>query len=193
MVAFSEAYHNTAPKGSLLRAVAALLNRLALDNLNSVFIAAGCATATTTSKAKFANTVTYMTDGAFHSLTTQDNFWTPNGPVLNAGATVVTANKYLLCVNSAGAATVVAGNPAPTLAAVTFTATPDALAIFGVLSVVTNAATTFTPGTTLLGAGGITSTFNDGPGLNLTPILADMTSGAEILEANGGNTQFYLG
>jgi hypothetical protein len=193
MVAFSEAYHNTAPKGSLLRAVAALLNRLCLDNLNSVFSAAGCITATTTSKAKFVNTTTYMTDGAFHSLAATDNFWTPNGPVLNSTATVVQANKYLLCVNAAGAATVVAGNPAPTLAQVTFTSSPDALAVFGVLSVVTNATTTFTPGTTLLGAAGITSTFNDGPGLNLTPLLADMASGAEILEANGGNTQFYLG
>lgn len=190
MAAFAEAYHNTAPKGSLLRAVACLLNRVVLDNLNGVFTAAGCAQATTTTQVKTTNSTTFMTDGTFRTAKgATDNFWTLTGSVVP----VSSFQKWLLCVNSAGAASVIAGNPAATANAVTFSTANDGVAVFGVCQVATDATHTFTPGTTALNAAGITATFSDGPGLALFPIVADMTSGGEILEANGGNTQFYLG
>jgi hypothetical protein len=46
-------------------------------------------------------------------------------------------------------------------------------AIFAVLTVATNASTTFVPGTTLLGAAGITATYQDGIDPTLFPILAN--------------------
>lgn len=135
-----------------------MTNAQSLLIANEALTAAGCATATTTSKAKTVNTLTFKIDGAFYSLSATDNFWTLTGGVV----AVSSFQKWLLCVNSAGTASVIPGVAAATAAAVTFPAPPQGVCIAGVLTVATDATHTFTPGTTLLGAAGITATFIDG-------------------------------
>jgi hypothetical protein len=73
---------------------------------------------------------------------------------------------WALCINAAGAASVVQG---PTNQASTTVWTPAPanlipadLCIVGIVKVSLTATTVFTPGTTLLGAGGVTTTYVDG-------------------------------
>jgi hypothetical protein len=138
--------------------VRTLANTLALIIANDTLTAAGCATATTTSQVKTAATLTYLIDGAYKTKGATDNFWTL------AGVTVPVASfqKYYLLIDGSGAASVVQGVPASTAAGVVLPFPPQSKAIVGVLTVATDATHTFTPGVTLLGATGITATYNDG-------------------------------
>lgn len=136
-----------------------LANAHILIAANSVGGAAGCATATVTSKVKTVNSVAYRIDGAFKTaIAGTDNFW------ILSGTTVAVAmfQKYLLLVDAAGTASIVEGIQASTAAGVVLPTPPQSKSIFGVLIVATDATHTFVPGTTLLGAAGITATYIDG-------------------------------
>ena len=138
-----------------------VVNRLV--NLQDAFhnraqLSAGLATATVTSQVKTVTAATdYIVDGVLLSKAATDNFWTLTGATFAAGL----SNKWLLLVNAAGAASVAIGTPAATLAAVVLPAIPASKAVFAVLNVV-NATNPFIPGTTLLGAAGVTATYTQG-------------------------------
>jgi len=126
---------------------------------NSVAGKASVATATTTSQVKTTNQVDFFINGSVFRKAATDNFWTLTG----ATVAISSWQKWLLCVDSAGAATVVIGTPSTvSAAAVGLPAVPAGKSVFGVLTVATDASHTFVPGTTLLGAAGITATFVDG-------------------------------
>jgi hypothetical protein len=120
---------------------------------------AAIAIATVTSQVKTVNSVSFAVDGALFTKAATDNFWTLTGAVL----AISSWNKWLLCVDSAGTASVVIGTPSTvSAAAVGLPALPTSKSVIGVLTVATNGSTTFTPGTTLLGAAGITATLVNG-------------------------------
>jgi hypothetical protein len=123
-----------------------------------------CATATTTSKVKTTNACTLVNAGAVNALAATDNFWTLTGGDL----AVSSFRRYLLCADASDAASVIASTDAATAAACRFPNLPaNGVAIVGVLTVATDATHTFTPGTTLLGAAGITATYIDGIDINV--------------------------
>lgn len=135
------------------------VNNLTLMVANHVgAAAAGIIVATTTTKVKFVNTVTYRFEGVNTTLAAADNFWTLNGPTVP----ISSFQKWLLCVDSAQAAFAIPGVPASTAAGVTFGALPNGYAIFGGVQVATDATHTFIPATTAIGATGITTTYWDG-------------------------------
>lgn len=125
---------------------------------NSVAGKAGVATGTTTSKVKTANQVDFFINGSVFRKAATDDFWTLTGSTV----AISSFQKWLLCVDSSGAASVVIGTAASTAAGVVLPALPANKSVFGVLTVATDASHTFIPGTTLLGAAGITATYVDG-------------------------------
>jgi hypothetical protein len=135
-------------------------NQLALLMANQSFTNAAIATATVTSQVKTTATLTYWIDGSFATnLSATDNFWTL------AGTTVAASSwqKYMLMVNSSGTASVLQGTQSTvSAAAVQLPYLPQSLTCVGVLTVATDATHTFVPGTTLLGATGITATYVNG-------------------------------
>lgn len=157
-----------APSGGIDRTVFDSVKRLVLLRDNACLAAAGTAAATTASKVKTVNTVTYLIDGQFKSLAGTDNFWTLTGTTLTAGQ----SNKWLLCVDGSGTASVVEGILASTVAGVTFAdvtgsdghiypSPGPSKCVVGQLTVTCNSST-FVPGTTLLSAGTITVVYRDG-------------------------------
>jgi|SRR5215471_4687360 len=186
------AHAANAMRGSLERAGVEQGNALTVATLSRALTAAGCATATTTSKVKTANTLNYTVKGQLYTKAATDNFWTPAG--LNVGPSLF--QKYLLLIDTAGAASVQEATPAATAALVGWTNVSqisrfapiiavcgDTKAIVGVLTVATNASTTYTPGTTLLGAAGITATYIDGMDQSIVPLLGDSLGN---IVGNGG-------
>jgi hypothetical protein len=167
----------------MMRRAIALINALALSCLNAVYSAAGVATATVTSQVKTVNTLTYTIFGKFFSKAGTDNFWTLSGAVVQKSS----FQKYLLLIDSAGAASVQEGVQSTISAAkvawtnVNRQSDVGALiavlnagkAIAGILTVATDAVTTFTPGTTLLGAAGITATYQDGDDQTLLALIGN--------------------
>lgn len=120
---------------------------------------AACATATVTSQAKTTNQVDFSIDGAVKRKAAADNFWTLTGGVL----AISSWQKWILCVDASGVASVVIGTASTvSAAAVGLPVLPASKSVFGTLTVATSGAVTFTPGTTLLGAAGITASFVDG-------------------------------
>lgn len=155
----------------------ALINRLIRMWLNQCLTDVGSAVGTTTSKAKTVATATYTIDGEFKTKAATDDFWTLAGTVVAVGS----FQKYLLLIDGAGAASVLEGVQALTAAAVVLPAPPDSKSILAVLTVATDATHTFTPGTTLLGAAGITATFVDGIDPSMLPTIADALTGVVVL------------
>lgn len=134
------------------------------------YVTAGIAIGTTTSKIKTVAAIQYCINGfIFAKAATDDLFvFTTVAPIQQA----LTTCYYLLCLDAAGASVVVNGVPMLTasITATNFPTVPetplDANGLptacpIGIAKVVTAAATTFTPGTTLLGAAGITTTLKD--------------------------------
>lgn len=143
---------------------------------NSVAGKAQVATATVTSQVKTTNQVDFFCSGSVFRKAATDNFWTLTGGVL----AISSWRKYALVVDNAGTATVVAGTDSTVSAAAAgLPALPAGKCVFGILTVATNGATTFTPGTTLLGAAGITATYVDG----LDPLYLSSSSLANAIAA----------
>lgn len=185
-MAFTTAnYIDTGPRGSLIRGAAELGNALGAYGLSRALTAAGCATGGTTTKAKTAATLTYTVAGTFYSKNATDDFWTLSGTAVAAASW----QKYLLLIDTAGAASIQEGMQSKVAAASVvwtniaayskwaafLTALGSTKAIAGVLTVATDATHTFTPGTTALDAAGITATFIDGIDQSILPLLAGPT------------------
>lgn len=129
------------------------------------------ATATVTSQVKTTATTQLFLNGVPKSLTATDNLWTLTGGNLAAGS----VRAYLLLWDGTSATTVVTvqasndlvaanfGSVALALAALRFSALPPTgTGIVGILNI-SNVTNPFIPGTTLLGAAGVTATYVDGP------------------------------
>ena len=121
--------------------------------------AAGLTEGTNAATFKTANTLTYTSNGVFKSKNATDNL------TFSAGHTALAASQACLFgvwINAAGTVStsqgpiVAAGDPCPVPGA------PAAnLTLVGLIKVTTDASTTFTPGTTDLGAAGITDAYSD--------------------------------
>lgn len=131
------------------------------------FSKAGVAIGGTASKVKIAAPngagVDYAIDGILYHKADTDDFWTLSGSVLAVSSSII----YLLCINAAGTMSIVEGTAVLT-ADITSGKKPlnwpqpgAAVCPLGAVRVDTNASTTFTPGTTLLSAAGITDTYYD--------------------------------
>lgn len=135
-----------------------------------------CATGTTTSKVKTTATTQLWVNGVVKSLTATDDLWSLVADAANTLA-IGSVRRYLLLWDGASATTVVSvqasndkqigtgtgqfATSALARAACRFYKIPTGLAIVGILDIV-NLTNVFTPGTTLLGAAGVTATYIDG-------------------------------
>jgi hypothetical protein len=159
-----------------------LYNRLALLTLNAALSTATPTAGTTTSRARTTAASTYTIDGIFKAKASTDNLFdlTPLAASVVGNAAKAQHNIYLLVLDAAGAATVVAGTPADTLAAVTLPAVPDGKCIIGYVNVSVAAGSVFTPGTTALAtAGAYTVSFGDGFPVQYLPLLTGPSGLAE--------------
>lgn len=187
----SAKYRERGGRDSLERAGVWQSNALVLFGLSSALGACGAAIATTTTKVKSVNATAYRVGGQQYTKAGTDNLWTLSGSVVPASS----FQKYALMIDDAGAATVQEATPSQaSAAAVTWENVVAAAktnpknpyaalisllngsrAIFATLTIATNASTTFTPGTTALGAAGIAATYTDGIDPALLPLLANGT------------------
>lgn len=161
--------------------------------LNMPLSSGAIAIATTTTKVKTAATITYSINGQPLSLSATDNFWTLAGAVVAASSW----QKYLLLVDASGTASIQEATQSLISAAAVSYANISGLGkwaplltilnagkiIAGFLTVATDATHTFTPGTTALGATGITTTYTNWMDPYLTPLLANQTG---VLMGIGG-------
>ena len=165
------------------RGTAQATNAFGVYELSKALTAGGITTATVTSKAKSANTITFTVGGQFYSLAASDNFWVLSGTVVAAAS----FQKYLLLVDTAGTMSIQEGVQSTVNAAGVAWTNISAVSpyapfldtvgstkcVCGVLTIATDATHTFTPGTTLLGAAGITATFIDGIDQSILPLLGN--------------------
>lgn len=126
-------------------------------NRNRCFAKAAAAIGTTTTKVKSVNSVDYAIDGEIKRKAGTDDLWTLSGAVVADGF----VNKYLLCLDASGTASIVEGTQATTAGAVVLPALPASKSVIATLTVA-SAGATFTPGTTALNAGTVTATYRDG-------------------------------
>ncbi len=150
-----------------------VLNRPAWQVAAAAVAPPVCATGTTTSKVKTTATTQLYIDGVPLSLTATDDLWSLVADAANTLA-IGSVRRYQLLWTGASATTVVSVAPsndkviasyadaATALAACRWPSLPTGKVIVGVLSIV-NVTNVFTPGTTLLGAAGVTATYRDGP------------------------------
>lgn len=158
----------------------AALNRPAWQVAAAAVAPPVCATGTTTSKVKTTATTQMMLGGTPKSLTATDDLWTLSGTTLAAAQVC----RFQLCWDGTSATTVVSvrqstirtigetfegvvlSTAALALAACRWPTTPpNGTGIVGVLDI-TNVTNPFVPGTTLLGAAGVTAAYRDGPDIN---------------------------
>jgi hypothetical protein len=194
MTATSSSAYQDSTRDSAALAAQVLLNRVVLSLQNRAYTAAGAAIATVTSKVKIANTVDYTIDGAWQTaVSATDNFWVLAGSVVPAANACI----FLLCLDAAGAEHVVQSSIAATVAACNFNLTGanttsqiDALCVVSYLTITMDATHTFTPGTTLLGATGVTAVIADGVPNNFLPVLTDANGGLQVWRAGTGPNQY---
>jgi len=162
-----------------------ILNRPAWQVAAAAVAPPVCATATVTSQVKTTATTQLYIDGVPLSLTATDNLWT-NAIFLAANAVSLAAGsvrRYMLLWDGATATTVVSMFSSNDQVIANFASATLALAacrwpgpipknasggsnvVVGVLSIA-NTTNPFIPGTTLLGAAGVTATYRDGPDAN---------------------------
>lgn len=133
-----------------------------IEEINSGYVsltAAGLAEGTNSATYKTASTLTYTNNGVFKSKNATDNL------AFSAGHTAVAPSKACLFgvwIDASGTFStsqgpiVAAGDPCPVPGA------PAAnLTLVGLIKVTTDSSTTFTPGTTDLGASGVTDAYSD--------------------------------
>lgn len=154
-----------------------LLNRPAWQVAAAAVAPPVCATGTTTSKVKTTATTQLFLNGIPLSLTATDDLWSLVADAANTLA-IGSVRKYQLLWDGTSATTVVSVAPSNDKVIASFASAAVALAacrwpslppigtaIVGVLSI-TNITNVFTPGTTLLGAAGVTAAYRDGPDAN---------------------------
>ncbi|NOQ36070.1 MAG: hypothetical protein GQ569_09265 [Methylococcaceae bacterium] len=127
-----------------------------------VFGNAGIAEGTNAATAQIATAFDFTINGMFYTKAITDNI----ALTATAQQAAETTCLYALSIDAAGAVTTTKGVEVSTTelangqAGLTYPTTcPDDEAVFGVIKVATAAATTFTTGTTDLGAAGITDTY----------------------------------
>lgn len=125
--------------------------------INLPLSSAAVAIGTTASKVRTTATATYLSDGIFKSKAATDDFWTLSGTTVTDG----NFQKYLLCIDANGAASIVEGTQGASAGAVVLPAWPASKTVLGILQVQTVGAD-FVPGTTLLSAAEVTDTYFDG-------------------------------
>ena len=133
-----------------------------LNDANAGYVsltAAGLAEGTTSATFKTANTLTYTSNGVFKSKSATDNL------TFSSGHTALAASQACLFgvwVNDSGTVSTSQG-PIGTAGEVcpVPSAPANGLTLVGLIKVTTDASTTFTPGTTDLGASGITDAYYD--------------------------------
>lgn len=119
--------------------------------------AAGLAEGTNAGTIQTANAVDYAIDGILYTKAATDNI------AVTAAAQQAESTKcmYLVSVNAAGAVTVTKGDTVASTGSAYLPDLPENSAPLGAIRIVTDNATTFTAGTTDIGAAGITETFYD--------------------------------
>lgn len=132
-----------------------------IEQANSGFLsltAAGLAVGTNTGTFKTANTLAFTNNGIFKSKAATDNL------TFSAGHTALAASQACLFgiwISAAGSVTTTqgpiqaAGDPCPV------PTTPTNVTLVGLIKATTSSAVTFTPGTTGLGASGVTAVYSD--------------------------------
>ena len=132
-----------------------------IEQANSGYLsltAAGLAEGTNSATFKTVNTLTYTSNGIFKSKAATDNLTFTAGTALAASQ----ACLFAVWITGAGAVSttqgpiVAAGDPCPVPGQVTAGTT-----LVGLIKVTTSSSATFTPGSTDLGATGITDVFSD--------------------------------
>ena len=132
-----------------------------IEQANSGYLsltAAGLAEGTNSATFKTVNTLTFTSNGVFKSYAATDNLTFTAGTALAASQ----ACLFAVWITGAGAVSttqgpiVAAGDPCPVPGQVTAGTT-----LVGLIKVTTSSSATFTPGTTDLGATGITDVFSD--------------------------------
>lgn len=133
-----------------------------LNDANAGYVsltAAGLAEGTNSATFKTANTLTYTNNGVFKSKSATDNL------TFSSGHTALASSQACLFgvwVNASGTVStsqgpiVVAGEVCPVP-----NAPANGLTLVGLIKVTTDASTAFTPGTTDLGASGVTDAYTD--------------------------------
>lgn len=158
---------------------------------NSVYADPALAIATTAQQIKTTASAQFTVGGKLFTKAATDNLWTFGVAGSNTTVAVGFTQKYAVCIDDAGAATVQEATQALTAGAVTWAnvtaaakANPQnawaplisilnaSRAIFGIVTVV-NVTNPFIPGTTAFNAAGVTTTFNGGIEPALNPILAN--------------------
>ena len=137
--------------------------RILLGNRN--YSKGGVAIGITKSKVKTAAAVDYTIDGVFYTKAATDDLFVHTDLTVQA---VGTTKLYALCLDAAGAASIIAGPVTQTAAGSTYALKAGQMPVIpvtkccvGVLKIVTDATHTFTPATTLNDAAGITATYFD--------------------------------
>lgn len=124
---------------------------------------AGIAIAATKSKVKTTNSIDYTIDGVFYTKAGTDNLFAHSDTTVQAADTT---KYYALCLDASGTASIIAGLVSENVDGTTYNLSaslmppiPVTLCCVGALKIVTDATHTFTPGTTLNDAAGITATY----------------------------------
>jgi hypothetical protein len=125
--------------------------------INMPLATAAVAIGTTVQKVQTTAIATYLCDGVFKSKAATDDFWTLSGTTVSDG----NFQKYLLCIDASGDASIVEGTQAATAGAVVLGAWPASKSVLAILQVQTVGGT-FVPGTTGLDAGTVTDTYING-------------------------------
>ena len=132
-----------------------------IEQANSGYLsltAAGLAGGTNSGTFKTVNTLAFTNNGVFKSKAATDNLTLSTGTALAASQ----ACLFAVWINASGTVTttqgpiVAAGDPCPVPSQTTAGTT-----LIGLIKVTTDSSTTFTPGTTDLGASGVTDTYSD--------------------------------
>lgn len=132
-----------------------------IEQVNSGFVsltAAGLAEGTNANTFKTVNTLVYTNNGVFKSKNATDNL------TFSSGHTALGNSQACLFgiwidgsgnISTTQGMIVAAGDPCPV------PSTPNDRTLVGILKVTTSASATFTPGSTDLGAAGVTDVFSD--------------------------------
>lgn len=175
--------HDNAARGSMTRGAVELANAAGFFALNRAYSSGAIAIGTTTTKVQSVATITATVNGLFVSKAATDDLWTLSGTVVAAAS----FQKYLLLLNASGTASIQEGTQSLIDAAhVTWdnvskvsswapflTIANAGKFVAGYLTVATDATHTFTPGTTALGAAGITTTYFNGMEQSFLPLIGN--------------------